>query len=104
MGGRRRIAQAVLFILALLLVSVLGPGVASGASCISTLAGDVCVAQCIGTQQQACGSDRACHRDVAAFLRRVARAEADSADCTDLLATIQQVCECGASPSGAFIE
>ena len=77
---------------------------ARGPTCITTVAGDTCLATCIGTQQRACGSDSACHRGIAAVLQSIARTPADSSDCADLVAMIEQVCGCAASPSGAFLE
>jgi hypothetical protein len=48
---------------------LLAPTLASARSCITTVAGDTCLAQCIGELQQACESDPVCHQEVAATIR-----------------------------------
>jgi hypothetical protein len=104
MRAHREIVRAGLFTLALCAALLLRASLASGASCITTVAGDVCLAQCIGSQQQACGSDPVCHQGIAAVLQMLARARADTAGCADLVANVRQVCGCVASPSGAFLD
>ena len=104
MRPRREIVRAGLFTVALCAALLLRGSLASGASCITTVAGDVCLAQCIGSQQQACGSDPVCHQGIAAALRMLAGASADTAECADLVANVRQVCGCVASPSGAFLD
>jgi hypothetical protein len=101
---RRKIVTASVLTAALSAVPLLLPTSASGQSCITTVAGDVCLAQCIGAQQLACGSDPACHQSIAAVLKMLANARAGSADCSTVVAMVRQACDCPASPSGAFLD
>jgi hypothetical protein len=73
----------------------LAPAPASAArSCITNLAGDVCLAQCIGTLQQECGSDVECHQGVAAALQALASASDESEACAAALAVAVAACDC----------
>ena len=103
MRARRLMITAGFFVAALSAPFVRAHA-AGGAPCISTAAGEVCLAQCIGTQQQACGSDAACHRAVSGVIQSLARAKAGTAECDDLVAMVEGACGCVASPSGAFLE
>jgi len=77
---------------------------ASAKACITTLAGDTCLAQCIGDLQRTCGSDPACHQSIAAAIQFLATTRANTDDCADAVANVRQVCGCVASPSGAFLD
>ena len=101
---RRPMATGGPLLLACCTIMLLQPTVATGASCITTVAGDVCLAKCIGAQEQACGSDVACHKGISAVLQMLGRTHADTEDCANLVGNIRQVCGCVASPSGAFLD
>jgi hypothetical protein len=63
-------------------------------SCISTVAGDTCLAQCIGNLQLDCGSDPACHQAVAAAIQMLASTPAGTDMCDAAVANARAVCEC----------
>src|SRR5262245_41705470 len=67
---------------ALFAAMLLAPTVASAArSCITNVAGDTCLAHCIGDLQQGCGNDPACHQEVAAALQMLASTPAGTPLC-----------------------
>lgn len=70
------------------------PTVASARSCTSTVAGDTCLAQCIGDLQQNCGGDPACHQAVAAALQLLASTDAGTPLCAAAVANARAVCGC----------
>jgi hypothetical protein len=100
---RTTLVMAGLLAFVLYAGALLRPGTASAASCVTTVAGDVCIAQCIGEQQRLCGHDHTCHKDIADVIQSVAKARAGTTQCADLVAMVRQVCGCEASPSGAFL-
>ena len=53
--------QRTLVAACLLALMLFAPTLASARSCITIVAGDTCLAQCIGDLQQACGSDPVCY-------------------------------------------
>jgi hypothetical protein len=89
MHARRTLAAACLLGLMLL-----APTLASARSCITTVAGDTCLAQCIGDLQQACGSDPACHQAVAAAIQILASTSAGTAICDAAVENAMTVCGC----------
>jgi hypothetical protein len=88
-------AQRTIVTAGLLALMLLGPTVASAHTCITTVAGDTCLAACIGTLQLACGSDPACHQSIAADLRLLASTPAEETEaCSTLVAAMKQTCGC----------
>jgi hypothetical protein len=73
---------------------LLAPTLASARSCITNVAGDTCLAQCIGELQQACESDPACHQEVAAALQILASTPAGTPICDAAVANAMAVCGC----------
>jgi len=89
MRVQRRIAAA-----GMLTVMLLAPTLASAASCITTVAGDTCLARCIGNLQQNCGSDSACHQNVAAALQVLASTPAGTPMCAAAVENARATCGC----------
>jgi hypothetical protein len=95
MRAQRTIVTAGLLALMLLPAQLLRPTVASAHTCITTVAGDTCLAACIGTLQLGCGSDPACHQAIAADLKLLASTPAEETDvCAALVAAARQTCGC----------
>ncbi len=69
---------------------------ADARSCITTVAGDTCLAQCIGTlTTDMCGPDNAsCHQTVAAALQMLASTPAGTPVCAAAVANARAVCGC----------
>src|SRR4030095_5607063 len=67
-------------------------------SCISTVAGDTCLAQCIGNLQLDCGSHPACHQAVAAAIQMLASAPVGTDMCEAAVDTPRCVGECAYRP------
>lgn len=86
--------QRMLVAACLLALMLLAPTLASARSCITTVAGDTCLAQCIGDLQQVCGSDAACHQAVAAALQILASTPAGTPVCDAAVANARDVCGC----------
>jgi hypothetical protein len=63
-------------------------------SCIVNLAGNVCLAQCIGDLQQGCGSDPACHQGVAAALQALASVPDETEACAAAISAALAACDC----------
>jgi hypothetical protein len=91
MRAPRTIAAAGL--LALLLCASAQPAQAAR-SCITTIAGDTCLAQCIGQIELICGSDPECHQVLAQDLQFLATARAGTLDCAFAVAAAQAACGC----------
>jgi hypothetical protein len=97
MHAQRRIVTAGLLALVLFV-----PNLARAASCITTVAGDTCLAQCIGNlvpnAQQMCGSDPACHQAVsaaiAAAFQALTSAPAGTPLCAAAVANAKATCGC----------
>jgi hypothetical protein len=90
MHARRTIVAACL-----LALIQFAPTVASAArSCITTVAGDTCLATCIGNLQEVCGSDAACHQEIAAALQILASTKADTLICEGAVENAKAVCGC----------
>jgi hypothetical protein len=86
--------QRTLVAASLLALMLFAPALASARSCITIVAGDTCLAQCIGDLQQACGSDPVCHQQVAAALQNLASSSAGTAICDAAVADARAVCGC----------
>jgi hypothetical protein len=78
----------------LLLRPSLAQTAATGPSCITTIAGNTCLAQCIGSLQQSCGADAGCHQTVAAAVSMLAETPAGTAMCAAEVANAKAVCGC----------
>jgi hypothetical protein len=89
MHARRMIVAA--FLLALV---QFGATSASARSCITTVAGDTCLATCIGDLEEVCGSDPVCHQDIAAALEVLASTPAGTPLCEAAVENALAVCDC----------
>ena len=86
--------QRTLVAACLLALMLFAPTLASARSCITTVAGDTCLAQCIGDLQQVCGSDPACHQAVAAAIQILASTSAGTDMCDAAVENAKAVCGC----------
>ena len=95
-------AQRRMVTVGLLALMLFVPNLASAVSCITTVAGNTCLSQCIGNlvpnAQQACGSDPACHQAFTALLTAALQALASSPAgtpmCAGAVALAKAVCGC----------
>ena len=83
--------QRTLVAACLLALMLFAPTLASARSCITTVAGDTCLAQCIGDLQQVCGS---CHQAVAAAIQILASTSAGTDICDAAVENAKAVCGC----------
>jgi hypothetical protein len=99
MSVRRTIVTAGLLAIMLCGALLISPDVATAArsdsaSCISTVAGDTCLAHCIGNLQRDCEPSPACHQEVAAAIQALASTPAGSPMCAELVAAAKDTCGC----------
>jgi hypothetical protein len=94
MRARRTLITAGILTFMLCNAALMHPRVANAASCITVVAGDTCLAQCIGALQLGCGDDPACHQSVAAALQVLASTRAGTPECDAAVANARDVCEC----------
>ena len=66
----------------------------ASASCITTVAGDTCLAHCIGNLQRDCEPSPACHQEIAAALQALASTPAGTPLCSELVAAAKDTCQC----------
>ena len=86
--------QRTLAAACLLALTLFVPALASARSCITTVAGDTCLAQCIGDLQLDCGPDPACHQAVAAAIQILASTSAGTPMCDAAVENARTVCGC----------
>ncbi len=78
----------------LLSASLVIPAGAAARSCITNLVGNVCLAQCIGTLQQSCGSDVACHQTIVDALQALASTPDETPACDAAVSAALAACDC----------
>jgi len=75
--------------------ALLLPRTAHARACISTILSDTCLTSCLERMETAtCGSDSACHQELASELQVLARLPSGSPDCSSFVSLIRSICHC----------
>ena len=88
-------AVRLALLLTLILASALLPRTVHATACISTILNDTCLTNCLADRESSfCGSNPACHQELASELQQLATLRSGSQTCSGLVSLIRLVCGC----------